>query len=76
MQYEKEGAMLPESVLFRDLHNELVGMGLSDNHAQDVLKWTEELPIKILDLENTYVHIDGGVVSVEPNITNSDGDLA
>lgn len=51
----------------RDLFAELRMMGFTSDQCSDILDWTEKLPIHIIELENTKVYIQQGVVKVEKN---------
>jgi len=51
----------------RDLSRELRDMGFTTDQCCEILNWTEKLPIHIIELENTKVYIQQGVVKVEKN---------
>lgn len=51
----------------RDLFAELRRMGFTSDQCSDILDWTEKLPIHIIELENTKVSIQQGIVKVEKN---------
>jgi hypothetical protein len=55
----------------RNLHEELLRMGIPSTQCRQVLDWTDTLPIRILEgIENTKVSISQGIVTIEKNKSN------
>ena len=55
----------------RNLHEELLRMGITSAQCRQILDWTATLPIRILEgIENTKVSISQGVVTIEKNKSN------
>jgi len=61
-------------VMIRDLQSELQEIGFSKRQAQQILNWTETLPVEIYTAW-TSVDIKQGIVIVKTNFSSMSNDI-
>lgn len=61
-------------VMIRDLQSELQEIGFSKRQAQQILNWTEALPVEIYTAW-TSVDIKQGIVIVKTNFSSMSNDI-